>query len=364
MRLADLIRGAGEWLREGGPMHDVVISSRVRLARNLAGTPFLTRCGATQRADIELRLREQILQARPAADLFYVDVAAACDIDRQLLVERHLISRQHAMGLEPNAKNTGKKPANTARGVAVGGGETLAIMVNEEDHLRIQVLRSGLQLEQAFEDIARADALLEERLDFAYHERYGYLTACPTNVGTGLRVSVMLHLPALKMTGEIEKVFRAARDMHLAVRGLYGEGTEASGDFFQVSNQTTLGCSESQIVEEFRDRILPAFIEYEKRARASLLVKNRVAVEDKVSRGMAILRSARLITSEETMYLLSLVRLGLNEGFLDGVDSRTLNELFLLCQPAHLQRILGQEMTPQARSQARADYIRKRLGTL
>jgi len=363
MRLADLIRGAGEWLREGGPMHDVVISSRIRLARNLAGVAFLSRCNATQRADIERRLREQILQAQPAAEMFYVDVAASSEIDRQLLVERHLISRQHALGIEPSAKgNAGRKHSNHARGVAVGGGETLAIMVNEEDHLRLQVLRSGLQLEQAFEDIGRADNLLEERLDFAYHTRYGYLTACPTNVGTGMRVSVMLHLPALKMTGEIEKVFAAARDMHLAVRGLYGEGTEASGDFFQVSNQTTLGCSEQQIVEEFRNQILPAFIEYEKRARASLLARNRIAVEDKIARAMAILRSARLITSEETMYLLSLVRLGINEGLIESVDPRTMNELFLLCQPAHLQRILGQEMPPQDRSQARAEYIRKRLG--
>ena len=362
MRLADLVHGAGEWLREGGPMHDVVISSRIRLARNLAGVAFLSRCNAAQRAEIELRLREQILQARPAADMFYVDVAACCEIDRQLLVERHLISRQHALGFEPNAKGGAKRPhLHHARGVAVGGGETLAIMVNEEDHLRLQVLRSGLQLEQAFEDISRADNLLEERLDFAYHARYGYLTACPTNVGTGMRVSVMLHLPALKMTGEIEKVFCAARDMHLAVRGLYGEGTEASGDFFQVSNQTTLGCGERQIVVDFRDRILPAFIEYEKRARASLLAKNRLAVEDKVARSMAILRSARLITSGETMYLLSLIRLGINEGLIDGIDLRTMNELFLLCQPAHLQRILGQELTAQDRSQARAEYIRKRL---
>jgi protein arginine kinase len=150
--------------------------------------------------------------------------------------------------------------------------------------------------------------------------------------------------------------------MHLAVRGLYGEGTEASGDFFQVSNQTTLGCSERQIVTDFRERILPAFIDYEKRARASLLAKNRLAVEDKVARALAILRSARLISSEETMYLLSLVRFGINEGLVENViDLRTMNELFLLCQPAHLQRVLGQEMPPQDRSQARAEYIRKRL---
>ena len=209
-------------------MSDVVISSRVRLARNIAGMPFLTQCGTDQQHEIEQRLRREILSAGIAKEVLYVDIGAAGEIDRQLLVERHLISRQHASASHP-------------RGVAISSDETCAIMVNEEDHLRMQVLRSGLGLSDAIEAILRLDDLLEERVDYAYHGKYGYLTACPTNVGTGLRVSVMLHLPALKMTGEIEKAFRAAHDMRLAIRGLFGEGTEASGDFFQVSNQTTLG---------------------------------------------------------------------------------------------------------------------------
>jgi protein arginine kinase len=362
MKFLDLTNKTGEWLRGGGPLQDVVISSRVRLARNLAGMPFLPRCSDEQRADLERRLRGEILEANLAPEMFYVDVAGAGELDRQLLVERHLVSRQHAAGVEGAVdKKSPPKPTAHPRGVAVSGDETLAIMVNEEDHLRIQVLRSALQLPQAVAEIHRVHELLEQRLDFAFHPRYGYLTACPTNVGTGLRVSVMLHLPALKMTGEIEKAFRAARDMRLAIRGLYGEGTEASGDFFQVSNQTTLGKSEQEIVEEFHDQILPELIQYEKRARASLMQRNRASLEDKAHRSLAILRSARTIGSDETMYLLSLVRLGVNLELLAGIELATINELFLLAQSAHLQRTLHAELAPAQRGVARADMLRKRL---
>ena len=260
-----------------------------------------------------------------------------------------VISRQHA-------------DASHARGVAVSASEAVAIMVNEEDHLRIQVLRSGLQLTDAITEIMQVDDLLENHMDFAFHSRYGYLTACPTNVGTGLRVSVMLHLPALKMTGEIEKVFRAAGDLHLAIRGLYGEGTEASGDFFQISNQTTIGKTEEQIVEEFCQQIIPNFIEYEQQARESLLHRRGVAIEDKICRASALLRSARMISSEETMYLLSLLRLGAHLGKVKDISLKTINEMFLLTQPAHLQRIMHRNMTPEERAEARAEYIHSRLG--
>ncbi len=230
MKLSDLTNHAGEWLRGSGPMSEIVISSRIRLARNVAGLPFLSRATRHQRQNLESKIRDTILHAQIAPQTLYVDLDNAPEIDRTLLVERHLISKPHAA-------------AEGARGVAIGEDETVSIMVNEEDHLRIQVLRSGLQLEEAWEQINQIDDRLESKLDWAFHPRFGYLTACPTNVGTGIRVSVMLHLPALKLTGEIEKVFRAAKDMRLAVRGLYGEGTEATGDFYQISNQTTLGKS-------------------------------------------------------------------------------------------------------------------------
>jgi len=349
MRLADLTQHAGEWLRGGGPMHDVVISTRIRLARNLAGMPFLSRCSDEQKRDLEGRLRGQLLDADLAPEVFYVDVAAAGDLDRQLLVERQLISRQHSEADHP-------------RGVAITGSETLSIMVSEEDHLRIQVLRSGFQLSEAAEEVRRIDDQLEQKISFAFHPQYGYLTACPTNVGTGMRVSVMLHLPALKMTGEIEKVFRAARDMRLAIRGLYGEGTEATGDFFQVSNQTTLGKTEEQIVAELCDQCVPNFVNYERRARESLCARRSAGINDKVLRADALLHSARMISSEETMYLLSLVRLGAHVGRLGDVDLKLINELFLLTQPAHLQKIHNRQMDAQERAEARAAYIRRRLG--
>ncbi|MFA6133235.1 MAG: protein arginine kinase [Phycisphaerae bacterium] len=349
MILGDLTKHAGEWLRGEGPSHDVVVSSRVRLARNQAGMPFLSRCTDGQKQELEAHLRQHILASGIAGNILYVDIAAAGELDRQLLLERHLISREHAQSHHPC-------------GVVISESETLAIMVNEEDHLRIQVLRSGLRLEESMAEIFQIDDKLEERIDFAYHSRYGYLTACPTNVGTGLRISAMLHLPALKMTGDIDKAIRAARDMQLEIRGLYGEGTEAAGDLFQISNQTTLGKSEEQLVRDFSQRTIPKFIDYERRARQVLLKKQPAAFEDKIYRAIAILRSARVMSSQETMYLLSLLRLGIMVGKVTDIDLKTVNEVFLLTQPAHLQKILKREMNPQERGEARAAFIRTRLG--
>ncbi|MFP4104798.1 MAG: protein arginine kinase [Phycisphaerae bacterium] len=348
MKLAELTQHAGEWLCGRGPMHDVVISSRARLARNLAGMPFLTRCTEEQTAELEQRLRDEILRSRIGDDMFYVDVASASDLDRRILVERHLISRHQADTAHP-------------RGVAISGDERIAVMVNEEDHLRIQSLRSGLQLEKALEECMRIDDLLGKRIDYSYHSRYGYLTACPTNVGTGLRVSVMLHLPALKMTGEIEKAFRAARDMQLAIRGLYGEGTEASGDFFQISNQITLGKTEEQIVDEFLCQTILDFIEYERKARQSLVERKGTALDDKIFRAEGILKSCRQISSEETLYLLSLVRLGINLGRIDSINMKQVNELFLSTQTGHLQKILDRSMSGGQRDQARSEFVREKL---
>ncbi len=282
--------------------------------------------------------------------MLYVDLDAAPQIDRDLLVERHLISKPHAA-------------AEGARGVAISpSDEDVAIMVNEEDHLRIQVLRSGLQLEEAWDQITKIDDALESKLDYSFHPRFGYMTACPTNLGTGIRVSVMLHLPALKLTGEIEKVFRAAKDMRLAVRGLYGEGTEATGDLYQISNQTTLGKAEDEIVSDFKHLVIPKIIDYEVHARKSLIGNQTAALDDKVYRAVGLLKSARLIASEETLFLLSHLRMGVNLGRVKGIDVQTINELMLQTQPAHLQKILGKKLEGDARRSARADYIRQRLG--
>src|SRR3954454_19576374 len=348
MKLSDLTTRAGEWLRGNGPMSEIVISSRIRLARNLAGHRFLGRASRTERNALVKQVSSVLLDNPVATNSFYVNLDDAPEIDRNLLVERHLISKPHAT-------------AEGARGVCVSGDETVSIMVNEEDHLRIQVLRSGLQLDEAWDQINAIDDKLESKLDFSFHPRFGYLTACPTNVGTGIRVSVMLHLPALKLTGEIEKVFRAAKDMRLAVRGLYGEGTEATGDFYQISNQTTLGKSEEDIISDFKHLVIPKIIDYEHHARRTLLNDKTIALDDKVFRALGTLRFARLITSEDTLSFLSHLRLGVNLGRIKDIDVRTINELFLLTQPAHLQKLQGKKLDGDLRRAARAEYIRQRL---
>lgn len=290
------------------------------------------------------------MSRRLADGMLWVNLPDSPPLDRQLLVERHLISRQHA-----NAND------DLPRAVAIGTDETFAIMVNEEDHLRIQVLRSGMQLTEAFAQVDRIDNMLEEKLNFAYSRRFGYVTACPTNVGTGIRVSVMLHLPALRLTGEIEKVRRAARDMHLAVRGLFGEGSDAVGDLYQISNQATLGKSEQEIVADFEKTVAPMIIAYEQQARQALLQHRQAQLDDKVWRAWAVLKHARVMGTEEVLALLSQLRLGLNLGRLDSVNIRTINELFQLTQPAHLQKLTNREMDAATRRIARAGLIRQRL---
>ncbi len=351
MKLGEMTQRAGEWLRGMGPHSEIVISSRVRLARNLAGFPFVNRATSRQRMDVLERVSDPINQCKLSEEILWVNLNEADDLDRMLLVERHLISRQHA--------NTAP---DLPRAVAIAGDETFAIMVNEEDHLRVQVLRSGMQLTEAFTQISRIDDALEDRLDFAYAQRWGYLTACPTNLGTGIRVSVMLHLPALKLTGEIEKVRRAAKDMHLAVRGFFGEGSEALGDLYQVSNQTTLGRSEQEILHVFEQAIVPQIIAYEQQARQALLRQRPALLDDKIWRAWGVLTQARVMGTEEVMQLLSHLRLGVNLGRLDAVDIRTINELFLMTQPAHLQRLTTSTMDQATRREARARLIRQRLG--
>lgn len=346
--LDEVVRQAGEWLRGVGPLHEIVISTRIRLARNVRGYPFLTRADAPTRQEIAHAIQAAVRRSAALRAFKYLDVAELDELDRALLVERHLISRQHAEG-------------SGARAVAFDPSESAAVMINEEDHLRMQVLRSGLQLDEAWAQINEIDDALEQQLEYAFHPKYGYLTACPTNVGTGIRVSVMLHLPALRLTNELEKVAQAARDMRLAIRGLYGEGTEALGDFFQISNQITLGQSEEEIIGAFRSVVMPRIVEYEHAARASLLKHRLPALDDKVYRALGMLQNARLISSNEAMQCLSHLRMGLHTGRVRNVDLQTLNELFLQTQPAHLQKLQGERLSGEQRSIARAAMIRARL---
>jgi len=353
MNLPRLLEHAGEWLRGAGPHSEIVISTRIRLARNLAGYPYVCQANRRQRAEVVERCRRRIEDAQFTDELIWVDVNELTDLEKHLLTERHLMSRNMIAG-----------GSEAPRAVAIDGNETFSIMVNEEDHLRMQVLRSGMQLDEAYSQVNHLDDLLEQHLDYAFSPRWGYMTACPTNVGTGIRVSVMLHLPALKLTGEIEKVRRAARDMHLAVRGLFGEGSEALGDLYQISNQSTLGRSEQEILSDFQHTIVPQIISYEQQARHALLRQRQAQLDDKIWRAWAILANARVIGSEEVMQLLSHLRLGINLSRIDKTDVRTINDLFLVTQPAHLQKLTGKEMDRSERREARAEIIRQRLGVL
>lgn len=338
------------WVGAHGPDQDVVLSSRVRLARNIKGFHFVNKLGEREAREIVGLVRGTLTDCPLIEQSTWIDVDSANEIERQILVERHLISTQHAK-------------ANHPRGLAVAlPDEPFSVMVNEEDHLRMQVIRPGLDVRTAFEHINRIDDALEDELEFAYSSRFGYVTACPTNVGTGLRISVMLHLPGLRLTGEMEKAQRAAKAMSLAIRGYQGEGSEAVGDFYQLSNQTTLGKSEEELLRRIAIDIIPEVIDYERVARRSLLTKRRIFLEDQVHRALATLRSARLMQADEALRLLSLVRLGVATDLLPGIDLPLVGELAHLVQPGHLQWGVDEPLNQALRRVERAAVIRRALG--
>jgi len=371
MKLTDISGDINEWFDGSGPLADVVISSRIRLARNLAGYKFLSKCTNLEKADILRKLKNVIMSLELGDEIFYISVDEAPELNRNFLVERHLISRHHAFGKGP-------------RGAVIAHREFFTAMINEEDHLRMQVLKAGCQLSECARQINDIDDMIETKLDYSFSSRYGYLTACPTNLGTGIRVSVMLHLPALKMTGQIEKFLNATRDMSLAVRGLFGEGSQAAGDFYQLSNQVTLGVTEAEVIASFEKVIIPEVIEYEMAARQQLMAKDSDMLDDRIARAMALLRNAHLISSQEAMLLLSHLRLGVNmhdnmgastpaiEQLCSIVRAKSandpqrpaiakINRLFMLTLPAHLQLNYGKPLDPTHRDVLRAKIIRAAL---
>ncbi|RMD61620.1 MAG: protein arginine kinase [Planctomycetota bacterium] len=338
-----------DWLVGEGRERDVVVSSRARLARNLADRRFLTKATRDEKEQTLAQLMEAARQAQLAEKLVALDIRQAPPLERSLLLERHIVSKQMVRGDEP-------------RGVAFSTpDERLALMMNEEDHVRLQTMRPGLALSEAYEAVDAADDRLEACVEYAFSPTLGYLTACPTNVGTGVRFSVMLHLPALKLAGELEKVRSAARAMNLAVRGFYGEGSEATGDFYQISNQTTLGKSEREILLQLEERIVPQVVAFERGARESLLRTRRRHVEDRVFRALGLLSHARLLSVDEAMTLLSQARLGAALGLFQQPSMRQIHELMLLVQPAHLQKAVQQELTQKERKVARAELVRAHL---
>lgn len=354
MNFDRLLPHLGEWLRGTGPESDVVLSTRVRLARNLADLPFSNRATHHQKGEVAARVRDALARAALPHPLRYHDVTGLSALDRQFLVERQLISRELAAG---------SPPLDGPRGVALDDNESVSVMVNEEDHLRLQVLKSGFALDDAWADIDRVDDAVEARVGYAFHPQFGYLTACPTNVGTGLRASVMLHLPALGLTKQIEKVFKALQKINLAVRGLHGEGSRAFGDLYQISNQVTLGKSEPKILNEIKE-VIQTILQYERQARALLVKERRQGEQDRVSRAIGTLSSATMITSEETMELLSAVRLGIHLRLIDDLPATAVNQLFIHTQAAHLQKLMGQPLDGEERNAARAKYLRGKLREL
>ncbi len=339
-----------KWMEGEGPDARIVISSRVRLARNLAGQPFPHLMSQEAGQAVVRLVRDAI--SDPAVQeklgsLFYVPLDELLPLDRQILMEKHLISPQHAQDEQPS------------RGVAMCPDEAVSIMVNEEDHLRIQVLLPAFQLGAAWQLANLVDDVLESKLDFAFDEQYGYLCCCPTNVGTGLRASVMMHLPALAMTNQASGVFTALSKVGFVVRGLYGEGTEAKGNLFQVSNQVTLGLSEVEVLDKLAT-VSRQVIEQEQMGRRSLMKERPLQIEDMVFRAYGILTNARLLNSDETMFYLSCLRLGIDLGLLHNVSNRTLNELLVRTRAAFLQKD-NESIDAFNRSQKRAAIIRSAL---
>jgi len=338
----------GAWLLAEGPERDIAICTRARLARNLQGYPFSPRLQDGEAREIYDYVTARLATAVQPEQLAIVDLDSLDELERTVLVERHLISRELAASKRP-------------RGVAVDTAESVAIMINEEDHLRVQVFAPGLQTAEVWQRVERIDDALIRYLPMAWSEEFGFLTSCPTNTGTGLRLSVMLHLPGLVWAEEIDKATHTAQKIHLAVRGLYGEGSRALGDFYQVSNQITLGPSERQI----QDDVLLAVgrvVQWEREVRQALLRGGaRTRTLDRIFRALGTLERAQILSSEEALGCLSALRFGIEARILNGFAIADVNRALLLSQPGHLQRYTKERLQPEERDQRRAQLLREVL---
>ncbi|MFO1492590.1 MAG: protein arginine kinase [Kiritimatiellia bacterium] len=325
----------------------IVVSSRVRLARNLPDLPFPGWADDAARMKAWNRIQPVVTSLPSLPDCFSCGLGDLTKLDRQMLFERNVISREHA-------------ERNEGGGIVVAPDTGVSIMVNEEDHLRIQAFDAGLRLQECLAKADRADTEIESRLDYAFSPKLGYLTACPSNVGTGMRASVMLHVPGLVLMEEISAVVRGLGKIDLAVRGLGGEGSEAIGNLFQVSNQITLGGVESEVVDSFQKIILD-LVQNETDARLRLRESCETLLRNHVGRAFGILTNAWLLSTKETLDLLSAVRLGIDLGMITGADPAVVDELFLLTRPGHLQKLMGRRMKAGERDEFRASLVRGKL---
>jgi len=350
----------GSWLTPNAPEADVVLSCRVRLARNLVGFPFISRLSPERGIELCESVRRPLHEARIDGETWWVPIIDASPVQRLLLLERNLISRD----LVTNEDGSETTPG---RAVAFGESETVSVMVNEEDHLRLQAMAAGFDLDLAWQRAQNLDRYLESQLEFAFTNELGYLTGCPTNVGTGLRASVMLHLPALGLVrSELEKVFTAAQRTGLAVRGMHGEGSRAAGDLYQISNQVTLGRGEAQLIDDLK-ALVPVIADFERNLRESLLREQRAPLMDRISRSFGMLRTARAMATEGALAHLSNMRLGIHMGLLRAATIDTLNELGLQVQKGHIQALTETHeesalLEASERDKRRASLLRQRLG--
>ena len=346
MQIDTLVKSPGCWLSMQEDT-GIVISSRVRLARNIREAAFPGWAGESERVRLCNELRSLFERTETMAGSLFLDMAKLTALDKEILKERHLISNEMA-----------EKGAGS--GLIVSENENIAVMINEEDHLRLQAITPGLQLEQIWRTLNNLDSQIEQQLSFAFSHRLGYLTACPSNVGTGLRASVMVHLSGLKLMGELQAVINGLEKIGLAVRGLLGEGTEASGNMFQISNQSTLGQPEETIVKQLI-RVVKDVVNHENNARARLFQQKRTFLVDQIGRAIGIAMHARILSSREAIDLLSALRLGVASGFVTHLKMRQINEIMLLTQPGHLQKMCNRILGPEERDQMRAGLLRDRL---
>ncbi len=353
MDRSDVVEDRGlDWLAGDGPDHEVVLSTRVRLARNLQGFPFAIRAGVEDRRQVLDRVRTALESSEALAQPELLVMESLEPGDRRLLLERHLVSRDLIGHRDEDA------PPGAA--LVMEGRRALGLMVNEEDHLRLQTLLNGLQLTRAWQEVDRLDEELGRRLPYAFHHEFGFLTSCPTNVGTGLRASVLIHLPGLVLTKEIRKVLQGISQVGLTYRGLYGEGSEVVGNFFQISNQTTLGKTEEELIDHLAT-IVGQVIQYEKQARAILLREAPTVLEDKVGRAYGILSHAHSLPFDEMMNLISGLRLGLTLKLLRTPRVETLNRVMIFGQTAHLERTAGRSLDEADSDVHRAAFVRRAL---
>jgi protein arginine kinase len=336
------------WLSGEDPTSQIVLSSRIRLARNISNCPFPSKADTDNREKVLSFIKSAIDKSPILSQGMFVKCSQLDDLDRNFLVERHLISLEFRHCRDSSA-------------LFIGEGERVSIMINEEDHLRVQVLQSGLEIRGAYQIVSKIDKELAKSLEFAFDPGFGYLTSCPTNVGTGMRASVLIHLPGLALTKEIENVISQISKLGLAVRGFYGEGSDVLGSLFQVSNQTTLGRSEEDIMESL-ERVTQQIIEYEGNARNRLFKDAKDQIEDKIWRAYGILKFARALTSEEVLNLLSAIRLGIGKDAMKMMTLSQINEILAFSQPAHLQKYFNKKMDPGERDRVRAKLVRSKLG--